>query len=236
MDDPADGIDDTADDLAGGLDDPGSPDDDFAAEDPATVESPAAADTVQSPSEEQSESPSETRSQSTSQSPVDGGKPYLEALPAGYLADIVVMEWLEFLVEEAGTDGAARTIAYYEAIEWVDEAAAESLQTFLNGFGGELEEDPAPQSSLTVSHHNTSLRYISRIANPDMEMVAFDDRMTSPLSGGFELGGRPGGEMSQRGLGMESDGGRELSRRPAHDRLGRTGGESRLNWNDGGME
>ncbi|MDR9380095.1 MAG: FlaD/FlaE family flagellar protein [Natronomonas sp.] len=152
-------------------------------------------------------------------SPIDGGKPYLEALPSGYAADIVVMDWLEFLVEEAGVDGAARTIAYYETIEWIDTVAADALQTFLNGFGGGVEAAPDPQSSLTVEHHNASLRYISRIANPDMGMVAFDERTDRGgpharsgmgRSGGYaERSFDPSGrEPANREV--ESDGGREI--------------------------
>ena len=141
------------------------------------------------------------------------------------------MDWLEFLVEEAGVDGAARTIAYYEAIDWIDGTAAETLQTFLKGFGEGVETDPDPRSSLPVAHHNRSLRFISRIANPDVEMAAFDGR-----AGGGAAEGGPGRDpmtASERGRpasdrriarsdrpdgrGVESDGGRRLAGRP--DRL-----------------
>lgn len=104
-----------------------------------------------------------------------GEKPYLESLPAGYETEMVVMDWLEYLVEEAGLDGAARTVAYYEAIEWLDERAAERLETFLQGFG-EIPEDPEASSPLTVRHHNTSLRFISRIADPKPGLAAFERR------------------------------------------------------------
>ena len=157
--------------------------------------------------------------------PVSGGKPYLETLPSGYVSDIVVMDWLEFLVEEAGVDGAARTIAYYKAIGWLDEPAADTLQTFLNGFGGTVEDDPEPRSELTVSHHNTSLRFINRIVNPDMEMVSFGDGRSQPghamgERGNASVNGRartdPSGDGSvsrppREHRGVESDGGRELS-------------------------
>ena len=152
------------------------------------------------------------RSDDGRDTPIDGGKPYLETLPSGYVADIVVMDWLEFLVEEAGVDGAARTIGYYEAIEWVDEEAAETLQTFLKGFGEGVEADPDPGSSLTVAHHNRSLRFISRIANPDMEMVAFDDRGAG-AAGGQSPGFGGSAAFSDRNRvdrAVESDGGRDL--------------------------
>ena len=172
----------------------------------------------------------ETVTEEGTEPPVTGGKPYLETLPSGYVADIVVMDWLEFLVEETGIDGAARTIAYYEAIEWIDEPAAETLQTFLNGFGGEVKADPEPRSSLTVEHHNASLRFISRIVNPDMEMVSFNGTSTSdrarpgskargPAAGRNNQSGRStppdryGGGQPQRRQGVEPDGGQTVSER-----------------------
>lgn len=182
----------------------------------------------------------ETTERGKAKAPVAGGKPYLESLPSGYVADIVIMDWLEFLVEEAGVDGAARTIAYYEAIEWIDERTAEALQTFLNGFGGEIETDPEPRSSLTVSHHNASLRFISRIVNPDLEMVSFSGGSVprgvpgetpgvNGKSGANGSNNRPeairsnggrGGEPSREHCGIESDGGRERS------------GAEEFNWGD----
>ena len=175
------------------------------------------------------DAPTAETSERSGDTPVDGGKPYLETLPAGYVADIVVMDWLEFLVEEAGVDGAARTIAYYEAIEWVDDEAAETLQTFLNGFGEGVESDPDPQSSLTVAHHNRSLKYISRIANPDMEMVAFEDW------GGERSSGPPGidgvraraanrSDRERSSQGIESDGGLDIGGNHSGEGRGRPSG------------
>ncbi len=100
-----------------------------------------------------------------------GKKPYIDAVPAGYVTDLIVMDWLEYLVEEAGIDGAARTIAYYEAIGWLSSAAGETLHTYLHGFGDEVASNPDAQSPLTVAHHNTSLHYISRIVNPSPDLL-----------------------------------------------------------------
>ena len=199
-----------------GIDDSDGPAEEFAVDDPTAADS-ASENTSPPASEADSGSQSGAQSGNTVHSSIDGGKPYLETLPAGYLADIVVMDWLEFLVEEAGTDGAARTIAYYEAIEWVGEDAAETLQTFLDGFGERTEDEPEPRSSLTVSHHNTSLRFISRISNPDMEMVAFDERTESLPSDRSATARRDPAAASRmrsgsvRLGGMESDGGHDMA-------------------------
>ncbi|WP_254830939.1 FlaD/FlaE family flagellar protein [Haloglomus salinum] len=110
----------------------------------------------------------------------DGRRPHLDALPDGYASDVVVMEWLEFLVDQGGVDGAARTIAYYESIGWLGEAAAEDLQTYLGGFGEAAAEDlPDPEpvearSPLSVQCHRTSLRYVSRLSSASMGMDVMD--------------------------------------------------------------
>jgi flagellar protein FlaC len=92
----------------------------------------------------------------------------------------------------------------------------------LNGFGGDVEADPEPRSSLTVEHHNASLRYISRIANPEMGVVAFDERNgwgESGSMGGAERVDRHAGRSSDpvgrssANRAVESDGGRDIDAR-----------------------
>jgi archaellum component FlaD/FlaE/archaellum component FlaC len=134
------------------------------------------ADSTANDAEPAATSTTDTADTATETTSSTGEKPYLESLPAGYTTDMVVMDWLEYLVNEAGLDGAARTIAYYESIEWLDEQAADRLETFLQGFGEGTPESPEPRSPLTVTHHNTSLRFISRIANPDPDFTAFENR------------------------------------------------------------
>ncbi|MFC6795147.1 flagella accessory protein C [Halobaculum halobium] len=62
-------------------------------------------------------------------------KPYLTSLPGDYVGDLMVMEWLEFLVEESTTTDAVRAVNYYERVEWIDEEVADQLKGFLSGFG-----------------------------------------------------------------------------------------------------
>ena len=226
MDEP-----DITEELEDGTDDP-EPEDDtlggLEGADPEEEQDTGADDgdtIVEQTADPESGAGDETGAEGGAEPPVSGDKPYLETLPSGYVADIVVMDWLEFLVEEAGIDGAARTIAYYEAIGWVDEPAAETLQTFLNGFGGEVADDPEPRSSLGVPHHNTSLRFISRIVNPDMEMVSF--------------GGAPGPERSRTAPGVDgvvADNGISRARNRAQGRPGREPGSERGIEPDGGRE
>jgi archaellum component FlaD/FlaE len=106
----------------------------------------------------------------------DGRGPHLTALPAGYAADVLVMEWLEFLVDRAGVDGAARSIAYYESVGWLSRDAAADLGAFLQGFGESVDPPAAvePRSPLGVGSHRTSLRYVSRLAGSSVDMDVLD--------------------------------------------------------------
>ncbi|AEH38132.1 FlaD/FlaE family flagellar protein [Halopiger xanaduensis] len=105
----------------------------------------------------------------------DGGRPYLESIPSEYDTQFVVMDWLDYLVSEAGLNGAARTIKFYESIRWVSSPVEAHLQTTLNGFGGGPDvEDPEPRSALGVNHKR-SLWRISQIKTPEKERKPFDE-------------------------------------------------------------
>jgi len=97
------------------------------------------------------------------------GKPYLTELPDGFLADLIVVEWLEFLVDEVGVRATSEAIHYYERIDWIDEEVADQLQAYLRGFdeGG----DPA---TLTIDHHTESLRYVSQLDGGGSASIALD--------------------------------------------------------------
>jgi flagellar protein FlaE len=78
-------------------------------------------------------------------------------LPEGFASDLIVVEWLEFLVSEAGVRETAQAIDYYETIDWIDESVADDLQTYLRGFDG------GGTGTLTIDHHTKSLKYISQL-------------------------------------------------------------------------
>ncbi|ELY98886.1 FlaD/FlaE family flagellar protein [Natrialba asiatica] len=104
----------------------------------------------------------------------DGGRPYLETIPSEYDTEFVVMDWLEYLVDELGLNGAARTLRFYDSIHWVSGSVESHLQTVLNGFGGGPDiGDPDPHSSLGVDHKR-SLWWISQIATPEKKRRPFD--------------------------------------------------------------
>ncbi|ADD06425.1 fla cluster protein FlaCE [Natrialba magadii ATCC 43099] len=104
----------------------------------------------------------------------DGGRPYLETIPSEYDTEFVVMDWLEYLVDELGLNGAARTLRFYESVYWVSTSVESHLQTVLNGFGGGPDiGEPEPHSSLGVDHKR-SLWWISQIATPEKKRRPFD--------------------------------------------------------------
>ncbi|WP_313692668.1 FlaD/FlaE family flagellar protein [Halorarum halobium] len=112
-------------------------------------------------------------------------KPYLTSLPGDYVGDLMVMEWLEFLVEESSTTDAVRAVNYYERVDWVDAEVANQLKSFLSGFGDidrNLMDRPGT-SELDLDHHTQSLKYIMQLTNATAESVVID--RWPQLSGGL---------------------------------------------------
>lgn len=112
-------------------------------------------------------------------------KPYLTALPGDYVGDLMVMEWLEYLVEESDATDAVRAVNYYERIEWIDEDVATRLKDFLSGFGDidrNLVDEPGT-ARLTLDHHTQSLKYVMQLTDATAESVVID--RWPQLSGGM---------------------------------------------------
>lgn len=90
---------------------------------------------------------------------MDGAtRPYLPDLPTAATGARLALDWLEFLVSVAGRDGAERALSYYRRIEWVGDAAHDTLVSLLPGL------DPGGADRLTPGHHRTSLVFIARLA------------------------------------------------------------------------
>ncbi|WP_277554521.1 FlaD/FlaE family flagellar protein [Halobaculum limi] len=112
-------------------------------------------------------------------------KPYLTSLPGDYVGDLMVMEWLEFLVEESTTTDAVRAINYYERVDWIDAEVADQLKGFLSGFGDidrNLMDRPGTDH-LDLDHHTRSLKYIMQLTDATAESVVID--RWPQLSGGM---------------------------------------------------
>lgn len=107
----------------------------------------------------------------------DAEKPYLRGLPNGYVADLLVLEWLEYLVDAGGRSAAEGAIDYYETIRWVDEDGADGLRSFMEGFHEEVDEE---HERLMVAHHTQSLRYVCQLSNSASAPVVLDGWNDSP--------------------------------------------------------
>ena len=116
-------------------------------------------------------------------------KPYLTELPGDYVGDLLVMEWLEFLVAAGDVTDAVRAVNYYERIEWVGPVAADRLREFLSGFGTvdrNLVDRPGTDR-LGRDHHTRSLRYITQLNGADSHLLLldrWDDLVGRPLVDG----------------------------------------------------
>lgn len=94
-------------------------------------------------------------------------KPYLRVLPDRYAAEVVVFEWLDFLINKAGFENTGNALEYYAEVEWITESVREDLREYMRGFS-EVEsfdpEKPGP-ADLDVDDHVLSLVYVARLAS-----------------------------------------------------------------------
>lgn len=92
----------------------------------------------------------------------DSERPYLASLPESYAAEIVVFEWLGFLLERAGYNSATEALDYYESIDWLTEDVESTLRDYLLGI-----DEPAVSEAadLDVDDHLLSLVYIARLVS-----------------------------------------------------------------------
>lgn len=94
-------------------------------------------------------------------------KPYLDGLPGRYGAEVVVFEWLDFLINKAGFENTGNALEYYEEVGWITEEAREDLREYMRGFS-EVEsfdpDRPGP-ADIDMDDHVMSLVYIARLAS-----------------------------------------------------------------------
>ncbi len=92
-------------------------------------------------------------------------KPYLTGLPTRYGAEVIVFEWLDFLIEKAGFENTGNALSYYMDVEWLSEPAYESLRSYMYGFSEADRFGSAGPAPLDTSDHVLSLIYIARLAS-----------------------------------------------------------------------
>ena len=89
-------------------------------------------------------------------------KPYLASLPQSYAAELVIFEWLEFLVDRTGFRRTLDVLRYYRSIEWLTDETEARLREYLQSF-----DDGGSDDGLDRSDHLLSLVYIARLAAMD---------------------------------------------------------------------
>mgnify|MGYP000501254610 CR=1 FL=1 len=90
----------------------------------------------------------------------EDGKPYLAELPGDYGAELVIFEWLDFLISKAGLKATLEALRYYESVGWLSEAVAEDLEEYLLG----LDAPDDAEADLDREDHSLSLVYVARLA------------------------------------------------------------------------
>jgi flagellar protein FlaE len=88
-------------------------------------------------------------------------RPYLEAIPGKYAAEITLFEWLDFLLGRVGVRETLAVVDYYESIGWLGSPAAAELRDHARGFeqAGSVET-----KELDMADHVLSLVYIARLS------------------------------------------------------------------------
>ncbi len=129
--------------------------------------SPQPADSTPTSEAETFQPPSDPKPPEARQplAPPEGARPYLETLPDGFTEELLVLEWVEFLVTESSPQDAYSTVTYYERIGWIGESAGERLRTLIRGHpeaDRNLRGSGGP-SGLSVEHHLRSLDYVAQL-------------------------------------------------------------------------
>lgn len=91
-------------------------------------------------------------------------KPYLRALPQTYAAELVVFDWLTYLLYAVGFRGTIETLRYYESIDWIADPVERDLTEYLLGFAS--NEPDRPDEPEPVDHRQ-SLVYLAQLVSLD---------------------------------------------------------------------
>jgi archaellum component FlaD/FlaE len=105
-------------------------------------------------------------------SSADDSDAHLSTLPATYAAESVAMEWMRFLVAVGGPLGAARALRQYQDFGWISSSVRTTLDTYVRLAA--TARDDERNESLTLDHHETSLRYVRRLGGSDPDATVME--------------------------------------------------------------
>jgi len=78
----------------------------------------------------------------------------------------IILEWIRYLVDRAGAQGAKTIFNYYQTIGWIDQRVYQQLTKYVDGIKVSEEETVGYQPS--VEDHATSLFFISKLKHMDV--------------------------------------------------------------------
>ena len=87
-------------------------------------------------------------------------KPYLRELPNTYAGELLVFEWLSYLLANAGFRGANEAIDYYVDVGWITEDVGDGFEDYLIGL-----DERAGDGDLSIDDHLLSLVHIAKLAS-----------------------------------------------------------------------
>ncbi|AOW80529.1 flagella-related protein E [Halodesulfurarchaeum formicicum] len=114
-------------------------------------------------------------------------QPHLVDPPNGYLADVLLLEWLDYLVSEFDARNAIRAINHYERIGWIGEPMRDHCIGVLQGIADAEYpyRDESGPTDLTMDDHRRSLRYIEDLGTGHLDR-AFGDRISTLQGDGIQ--------------------------------------------------
>ncbi|KAB1194561.1 flagellar protein E [Haloferax sp. MBLA0076] len=87
---------------------------------------------------------------------------YLTQLPASYVSEVLVLEWAEHLVSVGGALGASRALRQYREQEWISRHVENELNAHVGQIAAAMDSEE--DTELRIEDHQTSLAYVSRLA------------------------------------------------------------------------
>lgn len=107
--------------------------------------------------------------------------PYLSKVPEGYVAEMLVLEWMTYLRSQAEESEVFRSIDYYQRLDWITEPVADRLRTIVEGLHTDPARGPGTESpaasGLSVEDHTRSLDFIRRLEGNSVDIDDLSARL-----------------------------------------------------------
>ncbi|WP_191967061.1 flagella accessory protein C [Haloferax marinum] len=162
-DDESDDIEQTLDELEAEYASAKMAKDELGAEDVEPVES---TQTIEEPAEATDESTAYVTD-------VEDSDAYLAQLPASYVSEVLVLEWVEHLVAVGGALGASRALRQYREQGWISRHVQNELNAHVGQVAASIDDED--DTELRIDDHQTSLAYVCRLAEDAPERRLFEE-------------------------------------------------------------